>query len=400
MKPGAAGPARESGLAEGKRPPRPPRGRLLRRLLREALRAPGATGPLNARRLVALALFLPPFLVLQAVHWLGFLLDDLLFPGYRDVEVTEPLFVVGLPRSGTSFVQRVLAADERFTTLRLWELLLAPSVTERKAWLSLIAVDRAVGRPFGRLVGAIERLAFRWMDEVHPVSLSAPEEDYFLLLPAFACVLLVVPFPYHSAVWRLTRFDGLPREEREPLLAFYRSCLQRHLYVVGADKRLLSKNPSFTPMVRSLTERFPDSRVACCVRDPREAVPSLLSSLEDGARLFGWDPGEREVRDRFVAMMEGYARHALDVLDGPGADRSTFLPLGELRRDVKGRILAMYEAFGWEPSPGFREHLERMSERARSHTSGHSYTLEEFDLSADELKRRFAGLNSRFGFDT
>lgn len=371
---------------------------LLRRLVRETLRRPDATGPSNLRRLAALTLFLPVFAALQGVHWLGFLLDDLLFPGYRDIEVREPLFVVGLPRSGTSFVQRVLAGDRRFTTLRLWELLLAPSITERKVWHILIAADRAVGRPLGRLVGAVETVAFRWMDEVHPVSLDAPEEDYLLLLPAFACFLLVVPFPYHRAVWRLSRFDELPAGEREPILAFYRSCIQRHLYVVGSGKRLLSKNPSFTPMVRSLAKRFPDARFACCVRDPREAVPSLLSSLEGGARIFGYHPSDTGVRDPLVEMLEFYARHVLTVLPTLPEDRRAFLPLTGVRDELRERVVGMYERFGWDVDPRFDEHLRTMARRARDHRSGHDYALEEFDLTPEEIDGRFPELDRRFGY--
>ena len=83
-------------------------------------------------KLGMLLFFVPALLLLQGAHWVGFLLDDLFFRGYRNITVRDPLFVVGLPRSGTSFLQRVLAQDsERFTTLRLWELILAPSVTER-----------------------------------------------------------------------------------------------------------------------------------------------------------------------------------------------------------------------------------------------------------------------------
>jgi len=370
--------------------------RHLGRLLGGLLRPPWSTGPWTLRRLAALIVFVPAFLLLQALHWIGLLLDEVLFRGYRDVEVTEPLFVVGLPRSGTSFVQRALADDDRFTTLRLWELLLAPSVTERKAWLALGTVDGWLGRPLGRLVRAFEGVAFRWMDEVHPVSLDAPEEDYFLLLPIFACFLLVVPFPYHSALWKLTRFDRLPAAERSSILAFYGACVQRHLYVVGPEKRLLSKNPSFTSMVGSLARAFPDARFLCCVRDPLRAVPSLLSSMRTGAAIFGWDPADPPLRDRFVEMMEGYADHAVATLDELPEDRRAFLPLGRLREDLEGRVSALYRRFGWELPDAFRDALRRRAERARSHRSRHGYSLDEFGLEPGDLSSRFRPLLRRF----
>lgn len=354
---------------------------------------------MTLRRLLALALFAPAFFLLQAVHWAGLLLDEILFPGYRGVTVREPLFVVGLPRSGTSFLHRVLARDRRrFTTLRLWELLLAPSITERKLVSELAALDRAVGRPFGRLLAGLERRAGAWMEEVHHLSLDAPEEDYLLLLPVFACFLLVVPFPHSRRIWKLARFDELPAGEREPILSFYRSCVQRHLYLAGPEKTLLSKNPSFTPFVRSLVETFPDARVICCVRDPARAAPSLLSSLRVGSRIFGWDPADPAHRDRFLEMLEHYTRHALDTLSELPEERHAFVPLAELKEDAEAALLRVYRRFGWSPAPAFRERLDRARDRGRNHRSRHSYTLEEFGLSAEGVRERFPGLVERFGY--
>jgi len=377
----------------------PPRARLLARLLRCTLMFPGSTGPPTLRRCFALALFVPFFLLLQLVHWFGFLLDDLLFPGYRSVEVREPLFVVGLPRSGTTFLQRVLARDdERFTTLRLWELVLAPSITERKVWAGLAALDRGLGGPVVKGIDALVEGALSWTDRVHPVAFDEPEEDFLLLLPVFACFLLVVPFPDHEALWRLARFDHLPVRERAAILSFYRSCLQRHLYVAGAEKTILSKNPSFTPMVASLLKTFPDARFVCCVREPREAVPSQLSALREGARIFGYRIDAPRVRDRFLEMLEGYARHALETLEPLDEARRAFVPLGHLHRDLEGEVVAFYRRFGWEPGPAFRGRLTEAGRRSRAYASTHAYSLEAFGLEAETLDRRFAGWNDRFGF--
>ncbi len=369
------------------------------RLLKQTLLQPGPTGPRTLRRLGLLAAFVPAFLGLQILHWVGFLLDEILFPGYRKVAVREPLFIVGLPRSGTSYLQRVLARDtERFTTLRLWELLLAPSVTERRFWLAVGAVDRVLGHPAARLFRRGEKRGLGWMDAIHQVSLSDPEEDYFLLLPIFACFLLVVPFPYHEEVWKLARFDELSREERAPVMAFYRKALQRHLYVAGRGRQLLSKNPSFTPFLRSLLETFPDGKILCCVREPAKVVPSLLSSIRSGAELFGYRVEEPRIRDRFVEMLEFFALHALDTLARVPEERHAFVPMEALKGDVGGFVLGLYRRFGWDPDPAFRVGLAEEASRGRAYVSRHHYTLEEFGLSPESLLGRFDRLNRRFGW--
>ena len=372
---------------------------LILRLLRLTLLPKWPTGPRNIRRLGLLLLLVPLFLLLQMIHWVGFLLDEILFRGFRKVEIREPLHIVGLPRSGTTFLHRVFARDTaRFTTTRLWELLLAPSITERRFWLALGAVNRFLGKPFNRLGRWGERAGLGWLDVIHEVSLDDPEEDYFLLLPVFACFLLVVPFPYHEAIWKLSRFDELPDGERSRIMAFYRSALQRHLYVTGPQKQLLSKNPSFTPFLRSLRETFPDGKVLCCVRDPVEVVPSLLSSIRAGAELFGYPVTEPKVKDRFLSMLEFFAKHALSSLDSIPESQHAFVPLKEMRKDVKGFVLEVYRRFGWEADPEFQERLEEDSHRGKGYKSRHSYSLEEFDLQAGEVQSLFPELNARFGF--
>ena len=270
--------------------------------------------PLGVKRMIALALFVPGLVLLQLLHRIGFALDHLLFPGYRRVDVCEPLFVVGMPRSGTSFLHQTLSQDtRRFTTLTLWELVLAPSISERAFWAGLAGMDAKLGTPVTRLgrfiertiagimdrvhpvdfeepgedflfllplfacfllvavfprspaiwelvlapsiserafwtglagidakLGApvtrlgrsIERMIIDSMDGVHPVDFEEPGEDFLFLLPLFACFLLVAVFPRSPAIWELTRIDDWPTERREALLRWYRSCLQRHLYWV------------------------------------------------------------------------------------------------------------------------------------------------------------------------
>jgi len=370
---------------------------LIGRLLRGTLLPRGA-GPWSLRRLLVLPVFTLLFLALQTVHWVGFLLDEIFFRGYHRVEVREPLFVVGMPRSGTSFLQRVLAEDtERFTTLRLWELLLAPSVTERTLWLGLGRLDGLMGRPAGRLLDGLARRGFAFMDDVHPVDFQEPEEDYFLLLPAFACFLLVLAWPEHRSLWELARFDDLPEAVRRRLLGHYRRCLQRHLYMVGPEKRILSKNPSFTPMVRSLRETFPDAAFVGCVRDPLEALPSLLSSLEGGAALFGWDVAEPRHRDPFVTMLRDFAlRLDEDVAAMP--DRALLLPLPELSADVPGTVRRIYGTFGWTPGPALEAALARRAARPPRAPSGHRYALQDFGLEPEDVRHRFREAYRRLDF--
>ena len=214
-----------------------------------------------------------------------------------------------------------------------------------------------------------------------------PEEDYLSLLPAFASFLLVLPFPTHPEPWRLARFDEMPDRTRRRIMAFYRSLLQRHVFVHG-PRTVLSKSPAFSPCIRSLREEFPDSRVIFCVRDPLKSVPSVLSTMQGGASFFGLDITEPETADRFLDMYRYFTEHALDTLPEWPRETRAFLPMRELTSDVRGSVTRLYERFGWTPSPGFRAVLDEMHRRSRRYSSKHSYSLQEMGLDAATVRRK------------
>jgi len=355
-----------------------------------ALFEPQDGPPTSLRRTLALALVLPPFVALQLLNWLCLHLDDVFFPGYRSVEVREPLFVVGLPRSGTTFLHRTLALDEeRFTTLRLWELLLAPSVLQRRLLGGLGALDRAVGRPFGRLLAWVEGRVLGFMDDIHATSLAKPEEDYLFLLPAFAAFILILVFPGHPRLWAVARLDTLDDDLRLGLMEFYRGCLQRHLYLVGTDRRILSKNPSFSSSVETLAQVFPDARFVACTRDPREAVASQLSSLEEGAAFFGWAVSDPVPRDRIVDTLVHYGDHLASVLPRLEEGRWAWCPLSRLGPELVSEVTRIYGRLGWEPDAAFQNALAEAGDRSRRYRSDHSHGLEEYGLPPDMLLARF-----------
>jgi len=358
-----------------------------------------AKGPFGLVRLLLLLALAPLLLSLWLTHLVALLLDELWYPEYRATPVHEPLFIVGMPRSGTSALQEVLADDPRHTTLRLWELVLAPAICQRRFFRGVFRMDAAVGAPLRRMKEGVERLAFRFMEDIHPLRLDAPEEDYLLLAPIFACFLLVLPFPRSERVWSLTRIDDWPEPRRRAVVAVYRAMVQRHLYQAPGGVRLLSKNPMFTPLVRTLAEAFPDARVIGCVRHPVEVVPSLLSSLSDGARIFGWDPADPAYRDRFLTMLHDFGERMLSH-EADATIRFEFLRLEDARRDLPTSVESIYSSFGWSVDPDFRAALIARAAASRSHSSGHRYHVGDFGLDARTVESRFETLMTRFQFDT
>lgn len=359
---------------------------------------PGRLGkrPSWRRTLVMLG-FLPLFLLIQGIHWLGFLLDELLFRGYRRVEVREPLFVLGVPRSGTTHLHRVLAQDEQFTTFSTWECLFALSVTERRFWMALARLDRRIGAPFAKLIDRLESSAFAGLEQVHPMRLGDPEEDYFSLTPVLACFILVLPFPQASHLWRIGTFDrDMPAAERDRLLDFYEGCLKRHLFVHGPEKRLLSKNAAFAPLAGSLAERFPQARFIACLRPPGETLPSQLSSLRTGMDLFAVEHVVPDFQDRLLEQLAFYYENLQRVHAQLAPDRGVLVEMRSLGADLATTVEGVYDRLGLPLSPAFRARLAQAQEKARHYRSAHRHLDEAIDAAAPLVADRLEAIYQRF----
>ena len=337
--------------------------------------------------------------IAAAYHWLGLLLDELLFRGYRRVRVREPVFVLGVPRSGTTALHHTLAADPQFTTLRTWECLLATSVTWRWCWWGIGRADRWLGGHGRRRLERLDGRLLGGLNDVHAVALYSPEEDYLALLPALGCFVLIVLAPDAGAIWRLGRFDADLREgERRRLMRLYHRVVQRHLYFHGTGRRFLAKNASFAPAAASLLETFPDARVLACLREPAGAVASQLDALDPTIAAIHGRYRREVLCERIVSTFVFHYRHLLETLGQADDDRAVLIPSGALRRDMRGTIMAAYHRLGLALTPAFARHLAALPV-AGSAGGGTRHDLGRFGATAATVQQRFADVRAAFDFD-
>lgn len=377
--------------------------RLYLRLIRLAFtRNKDRLVPLTPKQFLLQCLYTPALLLGWAVHSVAFRLDDLFFPGYREITIKQPLFLIGIPRSGTTFLHRLLSEDtDRFTTFQFWELILAPSIIERKCIARLAWLDNALGGFGRRLLVKFDARILRGFREMHHISLFEPEEDEWLFMNTFTSAFLTLAFPFMKEVRPLLFFDEeTAPEDKRRIMAYYRACVQRHLYVHGADKRLLSKNPSFSAKVVSLVETFPDAQIACCVRTPYEAVPSLASLM-----WFVWgqapgvSPTTPEMARTLLDSVDHFYRHPMLRLESLPEKRQAFIHYEDLTQNPKDTVCALYRRFGMAMSPEFSTVLDARQEASRKYRSSHTYSVEHYGLTNQDILKHFRDIFEHYGFD-
>ncbi len=349
------------------------------------------THTMTLRHVLVLLLGLPLFLSYQLITWLAHGLDELFFRGYKSVHFEQALFIIGLPRSGTTFLHRVLAKDQdAFTTLQAWEAILAPAICQKKLLLGLLRLDHHLGGWGKALLARIERRLSANMQHVHALALRQPEEDFIVLLPAMACFAMIAVFPASTWLWQLSQFDqAVPPGRRTRLSAFYRACIQKHGYAGGEKPKVfLSKNASFASWSQTLAHLFPASQQVCCLRNPAEMIPSQLSALEPAMQLCGNDVRASGFRRRITEMLTTYYAHYQLHMQQEPEPAYMVVPITDLKENLERIVRTLYAHCGIEPSAAATARLQAEAEQSRTHTSKHCYSLEAYNCSLKDMNRQ------------
>lgn len=374
----------------------------LPRLLRYSF-LPQGDGPyhrFSIQRVLVMLVFWPVFIVLSLINQCGLLLDQILFPRFKQVAVVKPLLVVGVPRSGTTFMHRLLACDEEeFTTMRLWELIFAPSISQRYFWHGLAKLDSLIGRPLGGLMNWVESKALSGLDDVHATGLQEPEEDYFALTPILGCFLLLLPFG-DPELCQLSTFDRDANEtEKNRLTSYYHRVIQRHLYFHGQHKTYLSKNPSFTPFLYSLVDAFPDAQFVACVRTPNEAIPSQISSIMVGTKIFSGQVNQDWWQRELINTLEYYYQQVLEASEKLPAHRYQMVRMEQLVASPMATVQSLYQAFNRTISEQQQAVLEQQEAKARQYKSKHKYSAKGLGIAKDILNEKFDFVYRKLGYE-
>ena len=350
-------------------------------------------------RLTALFVTLVIIPVYSGVTALFYLLDEL-SPSLHRVRVVKPVFVVGHARSGTTLLHRLMVSDaDRFNFFLLYELLF-PSLWQKRILRGIGAIDRVLFRSFfGKRLVAVEDQALDEARDMHEIGLFIPEEDDFVLTASCVASTWVALFP-GLPEFDVYYVDEWPEKRRRRVMRAYADGVRRQLCVSGAQKTHCSKNPSYSGRIESLIEQFPDARFVVMMRDPREAIPSLLKMLDKVWHRQGWSEAriEQSIQALIANSVHTY-RYPMEVLAKHPDTKWTVVDYRELVSDPKATVEAVFEALEIDITPSTLATLDEHQERARAHRSSHRYELDEFGIDEAQLKRDLRGLFDRFGWD-
>ena len=349
--------------------------------------------PGRPRMLLRLLLLQP---LLYLLHATCFLLDYLLFPRLWHTPVTQPVFVIGHARSGTTLMHRLMSADaDRFSYFLYWETFF-PSLLQKKTVRLLGYLDDKV------LGGFLEKKIRAWDDKtfgpyrhMHNMSLFNAEEDCFAMQAAFVSQQWSLEIPMMDVV-DFFHLDKMPKKSRR-WMHHYRELVKRQLLLNGANKIHLSKNPVMSGWVESLIEAFPDARFVVMMRDPGACIPSCLKLVEASWKHKGWRREDCEVSlAKLTEISFEHFTHPREVLARYPQTPSVVVDYRRLTSAPREAVQEVYSALGLPLEQSHDDWLRARAEKERAHHSKFEYSLGEFHLSAAQIEQRLASFYQQY----
>ena len=312
-------------------------------------------------------------------------------PEIERERVGRPVFIVGINRSGTTLLHRLMVRDDRFWALRLYELI--------QPVLSTGKYSTVLGTPDDPRLVRTEKAyrsfeIFEAMEGVHPVGLDEPEEEFPIFKTAFSSWTYAAQFhvPDYS---RWLAANGLV-----DAYAFHHRLIQHYTWQrlqAGPERRgqWLFKMPFHLMELQTLIETYPDALFIQTHRTPAEVMGSW-NSLVERARSVAMEPlSGDEIGAEQLAFMSGMLNGATRFRSGHPELEGRWVDVAyvDLVRDPLKVVRDIYSRFGWPlEQTAVNEMKAWLSQQAdrRRREQRHSYLLEDFGLTADEVNAAFA----------
>ncbi len=305
-------------------------------------------------------------------------------PAVAASAVGRPLFVVGLPRTGTTFIHNVLAQHPGLRAPNLWELRMPAG--PRDPAQQAAAADAAQAYVEWYYASAPR------MRTVHPMDARRPDECQRLLSAAFRTPIYWLRHNVPGYA------DWLGRQDMTAAYEYHKTQLRTILWRIPGAVPVL-KDPFHVWYLDALVRAYPEARLVHLHRDPAHSVPSTcsLSEICRGATSAQVD---RHAIGRFWLGQIERALARLPELRRTALAGTPVLDVryDELTGDTLGTIARICEFVEVPLTAEATARIEAFlaADPLKQHGE-HRYAPQDFGLDRDDLRERFAGYRDTYG---
>lgn len=305
-------------------------------------------------------------------------------PELLERPIEKPLFVFGLPRTGTTLAINLLHADPARRSLLHWEAFdpVPPPKAEE-----LYAGPRYEA---GQRLTEMALAAVPHISAIHHENADSPTECQFAMTPSFCAQVYdaesQVPSYRH---WFLHEADYLPAFRYEKRLL--------QLLQSEAPGRWTLKNPWHPLFLNDLTTVFPDAQLVMTHRDPVDVVASCCSLIKHVRRIYSDDVDLHAIGETFIDTFLTMIERALAYKERHGWDSIHDVQYADMVRDPIGEVRKIYDHFD-EPFTAEAEKamVQYIADNPQGKHGKHEYSLEEYGLTREGVRETFRDYVERF----
>jgi hypothetical protein len=298
-------------------------------------------------------------------------------------------------------MHRLMSMDEgRYGYTYLYHTIL-PSITIFKIINFFDSVDRKIGRPLQRFFKFLDGIFFKGWEDIHPMGLGKTEEDEALYVFTGMSAGIFLLCPYIKDVYEVVLPDNMDAKARERLMNFYTNTIQRVMYASGKDKIFLSKNVMSTGRLESLHKVYPKARFIYLIRNPIKSIPSFISMFTTAWKAHSPDIDENSEESRaWGEIGMDYYKYFDKFRSKLAPDRLVVIRYDELVANPENTIRKIYKRFGLEISENYADKLKEVTEDQKEYKSMHSYSLEQFGMTEEQVYDEIGFIFEKYGFGT
>ncbi len=322
------------------------------------------------------------------------LIRDLLqrHPEILDIEITKPVIVIGLPRSGTTHLVNLLAADSRFRSMPLWEGY-EPVPNPKEPGIDPNGLVDGVDPRWTRCQESWEAMkaGAPFIAAMHPMEPDHVHEEIELMLPDFASYNLEWVARCPSAR------DYYLTHDQTPHYAYAKTVLQIMQWYRPRERWVL-KSPQHLEQIGPLLTTFPDATIVVTHRDPVAVVQSTITMVTYGARTSYRTPNPEWYRDYWTERIGVLLDSSLRDRELLPEDRTVDVFFHEYMADEFGTLARVYAAAGIELTDQARAEVGAyIDAHPRGKEGRVVYDLRgDFDVTPEEVRGRFGAYFDRF----
>lgn len=308
-------------------------------------------------------------------------------PEVLEVEITAPIVICGLPRTGTTHLHNLMSSDPALRSLPYWESL-QPVLPEGE--------QPGPGEPDPRLARCQAGLDFLHaamplFDRMHEMTVDHVHEEIQLLMIDFSTMLMEtsVLVPTWAAYYR--------EHDQTSSYRYMRKVLQCCQFLRGGTRWVL-KSPQHLEQFRVLVDVFPDATFVVTHRDPVSVTASMTTMVTYGARMSVAHPDPIAYGAMWSARLERMLEACTRDRDVLPADRSIDVRFDEFMADESAMVERIYALAGQPLTPEGRAAMDAfVASHPRGRHGAVEYDITQFGLDPQERRAALRFYTDRFG---